>query len=657
MKIKTGVKIVIAASLCIVSISIGASLLIGRHVREIAREARSFSTIIEDVNGLRGLTYDYLLYPTDRAGRQWLMIHDDISHILTTFKMQTPNEISVFEDFVERHARTHDIFERLIQTHENETIVPWKNIILKEAENRLTAQLLIETQSMVSDVSQLSSSLNDRSHSALRQADMINGCSFTLVSLFTLINSLYIYMSVVKPILKLHEGIGIVGSGNLDHKAGIKIRNEVGDLSKTFDHMTDQLKVTMVSRDELIQEVEERKRLEEELRESKSRLDLALRSAEMGVWHLDLIENERFFDGQVCHLLGIDPGKFTGKEEEFFNAVHPDDRKAVIDTVVWTIEGRLPYETEYRSVWPDGSVHHIIARGKLVNNDKGEPVKLNGLIWDITERKQIEELLRKSKDELESSVQERTAELRVSNRALTEYAAKLERLNEELQDFAFIAAHDLQEPLRKIQTFGHMLAKKCNENLDEQGQDYLIRITKSAKRMSDLIHSLLDYSRIATQPSPFEPVELAELAREAVSDLEFAIQKVGGTVEIVDLPPIDADAAQIRQLLQNLIANSMKYCKDCETPVVRVHGRTSGTICTIFIEDNGIGFEEEYIDRIFKPFQQLHGRNENYGGTGMGLAICRKIVERHEGSISAKSTPGKGATFIVQLPVKQKERS
>ncbi len=314
-------------------------------------------------------------------------------------------------------------------------------------------------------------------------------------------------------------------------------------------------------------------------------------------------------------------------------------------------KGMQDYELEY--VFDDGTSKITLGNTRPLYDVTGQAYGAIAAFVDITERKRVEELLRKSKDELESSVQKRTTELRVSNKALMEYAAKLERLNEELQEFSFVASHDLQEPLRKIQTFGHMLSQKYQENLDEQGQDYLCRITRSAKRMSDLLRSLLDYSRIASRPSPFEPVSLAELTREAVSDLGLVINQAGGTIEIGDLPPIDADAVQIRQLLQNLIANSIKYCKDSEKPVVRVYGHSSGTICTIFVEDNGIGFEEEYADRIFRPFQQLHGRSE-YEGLGMGLAICRKIVEHHGGSITAKSMLGQGATFIVQLPVKQR---
>jgi PAS domain S-box-containing protein len=399
----------------------------------------------------------------------------------------------------------------------------------------------------------------------------------------------------------------------------------------------------------------ERKRMEEELRENQSRLDLALRSAHMGVWDLDLTENKRRFDDQVCHLLGTAPAEFTGTAEEFYKAVHPDDCEKIKAALARTIEQNVPYETEYRVVWPGGSVHHIIARAKLFCNEVGQPMRINGLIWDITEHKHMEEELRRSRDELELRVQERTNALRISNKILREHAAKLERLNEELQEFAFVASHDLQEPLRKIQTFGHMLGARFKEQLAGGGQDYLTRIIGSANRMSDLLHALLNYSRMASLQSRFGLINLADVARHAVDDIELAIAQAGAGIEIGDLPSIEADISQMRQLFQNLIANSIRYRKDTEKALVKVHGHTSDGICKIFVEDNGIGFEEQYLDLIFKPFQQLNKWSPKYGGTGMGLAICRKIVERHGGSITARSTPGEGATFIIELPVEHTE--
>lgn len=249
--------------------------------------------------------------------------------------------------------------------------------------------------------------------------------------------------------------------------------------------------------------------------------------------------------------------------------------------------------------------------------------------------------------------------------AVREYAEKLERSNRELQDFAYVASHDLQEPLRKIEAFGDRLKTKCSSTLGEDGQLYLDRMQRASARMRALINSLLTYSRITTKAQPFEALNLTEAAKDAASDLQMRIEKESGRVEIADMPTIDADATQMRQLFLNLIGNGLKFHKAEEAPVVRVSaelcGRDGGPIdgadpqdqwCRIAIADNGIGFDEKYTHRIFSMFQRLHGRNE-YEGTGIGLATCRKIVERHGGSITAKTAPGMGATFIVLVPARQ----
>jgi PAS domain S-box-containing protein len=234
------------------------------------------------------------------------------------------------------------------------------------------------------------------------------------------------------------------------------------------------------------------------------------------------------------------------------------------------------------------------------------------------------------------------------------FTGKLEQSNTELEQFAFIASHDLQEPLRKIQAFGNMLGNKWSDKLDKQGKDYLTRMQNAAKRMQGLIADLLKYSRVATRSEPLGDVDLREAVIEVVSDLEIKIQRLGADVEVLELPVIKAAKSQIYQLFQNLIANSLKFHRD-DLPHIKIYSRRTDNDYRIFVEDNGIGFDEAYLDRIFAPFQRLHGRSA-YEGTGMGLAICRKIVEQHGGSITAKSKPGEGSTFIITLPVKQNPR-
>jgi light-regulated signal transduction histidine kinase (bacteriophytochrome) len=239
--------------------------------------------------------------------------------------------------------------------------------------------------------------------------------------------------------------------------------------------------------------------------------------------------------------------------------------------------------------------------------------------------------------------------------------AALERSNRELQMFASVASHDLQEPLRKIEAFGDRLERKCRDALSEDGRLYVDRMRSAATRMRTLINDLLDYSRVTTKARPFVQVALARIAADVVADLQVTIEACGGRVEIDPLPRLEADPTQIRQLMQNLIANALKFRRPDQPPVVRlsavVHGREHGDggpaeRCTLRIADNGIGFDTKYLERIFSIFQRLHGRNE-YEGTGIGLATCRKIVERHRGAITAESAPGEGATFIVTLPLRQ----
>ena len=270
----------------------------------------------------------------------------------------------------------------------------------------------------------------------------------------------------------------------------------------------------------------------------------------------------------------------------------------------------------------------------------------------------------KDRSSLAQEVEERKRieiELRRYAENANNAAEKLARSNAELEQFAYVASHDLQEPLRKVQAFSDRLRNKYETALDEQGIDYLARMHAAAGRMQKLVNDLLAYSRVATKGEDFIPVALDSVVHEVVGDLEIRIEETGARIEVADMPTIDAAPLQMRQLLQNLIANALKYQRKDVPPFIKIAGEvveigsigpngTSTKTCRIVVEDNGVGFEAQFAERIFGIFQRLHGRGE-YEGTGVGLAICRKIAERHDGTISARSRPGVGSTFTVTLPL------
>ncbi len=263
-----------------------------------------------------------------------------------------------------------------------------------------------------------------------------------------------------------------------------------------------------------------------------------------------------------------------------------------------------------------------------------------------------------------AEISSREAELRTLARQLTES-------NRDLQDFAHVASHDLQEPLRKIVAFGDRMRTKHGENMAPEAIDYLDRMQSSAARMQTLIQDLLAFSRVNAKSEPFRKVNVQTIAVGVASDLEIAVERTGGKLTVGELPSIEADPTQLRQLLQNLISNALKFRKPDVAPEIvvaaTVIGKTSPLFpellvgsqaqrwCRITVSDNGIGFDEKYLDRIFKVFQRLHGRTE-FEGSGIGLSVCRRIAERHNGDITATSIAGVGTTFIITLPVTQTEQ-
>jgi light-regulated signal transduction histidine kinase (bacteriophytochrome) len=242
-----------------------------------------------------------------------------------------------------------------------------------------------------------------------------------------------------------------------------------------------------------------------------------------------------------------------------------------------------------------------------------------------------------------------------ANNELIDSNDKLKQSNQELEDFAYVASHDLQEPLRKVTAFGDRLKAGYSDVLDETARDYVDRMQNAARRMSTLINDMLTYSRVSSKAQPFVEVDLDETVREVLEDFEVRIEELNATVDVGPLPCVQADGLQMRQLMQNLISNALKFHKPDTSPTVKIYSRpvdedatASGSAVEVVVEDDGIGFDEKYTDQIFRMFQRLHGRNE-YEGTGVGLAVCRKIADRHGVAISVRSISGQGAEFALRF--------
>ncbi len=385
-------------------------------------------------------------------------------------------------------------------------------------------------------------------------------------------------------------------------------------------------------------------RLEEELAEVRARKNAILESSLdpiITINHEGVITEfnraaEQTFGYQRHEVLGTKPS------EVLFPPTKSEGHQNRIDRYLDVGEGSmLGRRTEVTAVRRSGETFPA-EMAMTISEERGAPV-MTFFVRDIGLRKKAEQ-----------------------QQAL--YAAELERSNRELEQFAYVASHDLQEPLRKIRTFGDRLEMKCGERLDETGRYCVARMQDAAGRMQRLIDGLLTLSRVTTRGQQFEPVDLETVAREVIADLEVQIEQVEGRVELGKLPTIQADPLQMQQLFQNLIGNALKFRRIEEPPLVKVHGRfqhgrderrrgaASEEKCLIYVEDNGIGIDQKYGERIFDVFQRLHPR-DMYEGTGVGLAICRKIAERHGGTIHVKSTPGKGATFEVVLPVMHRTKA
>jgi len=421
----------------------------------------------------------------------------------------------------------------------------------------------------------------------------------------------------------------------------------------------------------VIHDLTEPVNIKQALEKNYNRLQEAQRIGHIGNWEWDIQSNITTISEGLYTIYGIDSCHLA-KYEDIWNRVIPEDRHIVDDNIEKALRERNAFKYEIRIRRQDGDIRIISCRGEVVTDFAGHPLKIICVEQDITERKEIEFDLWEAKNKLESTVKRRTRELNETNerlkreleeRKITENKLKksekdlkaliyeLKRSNEELQQFAYVSSHDLQEPLRTITSFTQLLERRYKDKLDSDADEFIEYIVDAAKRMQNLIKDLLNYSRVTTRGKEFESTDSEEILEDALSNLHAAIRENNGEITYDKLPKIMADKRQMIQLFQNLIGNAIKFRKPEIPPKIHISAKKDKNEYVFSVEDNGIGMEPQYLERIFIIFQRLHTLDE-YSGTGIGLAVSKKIVERHGGHIWVESEPCEGSTFYFTIPIK-----
>jgi PAS domain S-box-containing protein len=372
----------------------------------------------------------------------------------------------------------------------------------------------------------------------------------------------------------------------------------------------------------IIRDITEIKKAEEALIENRKNLLDAQKLAHLGNYTLDVINNKIEWSDELYEIWEVDKNKPIPPFEELWDKIHPEDREQLKKILTEKREDNNPVETEFRVLLPEGRVKYIHIITKLEFDESGNLLKRSGVEIDVTEKKLAQ-------IELENTLKE------------------LERSNKELEQFAYIASHDLQEPLRMVSNYLNLLSQKYEGKLDDKAKGFIEFAVDGAKRMNSLIKGLLSYSRLTTHAKEPQQIDLNEVISNVLKDLKASIDEKNAILELNKLPVIRADDLQMHQLFQNLISNALKFKKDGQ-PIIKINARRQRNNWLFSVEDNGIGIETEFFERIFIIFQRLHERGK-YPGTGLGLAICKKIVERHGGRIWVESEIGKGTTFYFTL--------
>jgi signal transduction histidine kinase len=594
---------------------VGVSLMITIRQKQGLRSQEEIAHSLE--LGARELSYlsnDFLLHGESQQRLRWEKRFSSFSQLLTDFSPNSPEIASLIQEIKTDQERLRAIFAEvasaLENSHSNGDHAGYLAMI------RVSwSRMEVQNQGIAFSASQIDRMLEEQTHRLQQRRVILLFMLIAVFGAFLVINFVIVNRRILLALEDLQEKTRIVGSGNLELVIEVNKADEIGDLSRAFNRMTADLRAVTASKTDLEQEIRERRQAETALAESETKYKNLFENMTEEVHFWQVVRDEGG-DIRTWQLVDANPptlkswGRMTVEEirgkssDEIFGpgaTEHylPIIQKIMSEGIPHSFEDYFPHLDKYFRFTSVPLGDHFITTGA-----------------DITDHKRAEEALKRS--------------------------------NQELQQFAYVASHDLQEPLRVIIGFLQLLQDKYDDRIDEKGRHYIERTVKAGHRMQAMIRDLLELSRVSNKGSKFVPTDLNHVVRDILENLQTIIQEKQADIVCAELPTLEVDSGQMRSLFQNLILNGLRYNEN-PRPVIEIGSFERDNVCSIFVRDNGIGISTKFHERIFMVFQRLHTERE-YAGTGMGLALCKKIVERHGGTIRVESKPNEGATFYVALP-------
>ena len=602
MKIKTKIYLITFTALAFVLMVAATVLVTARQVNLALEENEVANNIIRGLFELGVQTTDYVLHNSERAKTQWEIKHAAITRLLQDTEFQIQEEEAVLERIRRNHADVRAVFDELAAARHRE--------LAAELTQRFVGQLDIRTQTIVGDATSLARASATRVKELRRRANIVVVSSVATIALFLLGVCWLFDRGVARPIRRLHEGTEIISSGNLGYKVGTPAPDEVGQLARAFDKMTEALAGQMGV-----------------LQESEERYRLAL---------------DNMLEG--CQLIGFDwrflyvneavarHGRQT--REALLGHTIMELYPGIENTSVFAVfrrcmDERISQRMENEFTFPDGS------RGCFELSIRPVPEGIFIVSIEITERRQAEEEIRALNADLERRVAERTTQL--------------EAANKELESFSYSVSHDLRSPLRAIDGYSQILGEDYTGKLDNEGQRLLGVIRESTQKMGALIDDLLTFSKLGRQPIAAIEIDMNALIQEVLREPQVGGARRPSQITAANLPAARGDRALLKQVWINLLSNAIKFAGKKDEPHIEVSGHNDGADNIYGVKDNGVGFDMRYYNKLFGVFQRLHGADQ-FPGTGVGLAIVQRVVTRHGGRVWAEGKINEGATFYFALP-------